>query len=457
MAKRIVICCSGSRGDNQPYVALALRLRELGHSVKICSEARMQSFIESFGIEYHKIAGDPTAILWEKDAQEMLRDGKVMQVMSKMEGYIIPHFQEALKDYEEGCADADIIVTHPLCINQTYSIAEKMKVPHISVVLGATRSNEFPFSFLKSSSFGIRFLNKLSWTLIFTLLWQNEKKRINPWRVNHLKLPPITDWTGIVSRYDEDLPLILAINRAVIPNSRVPADWPKHWLVSGFFFVPPTPIDLVKPEIRNFVENTMTDKPLIYLGFGSMPAPDPEVLIKRAVVVAKKLDVRVVLCAGWSEIKNLVNPAPTNLLTDHEDEPNEKRISIPENLLLVAAVEHDYLFPYCAAVVHHCGVGTTAATLRAGVPSLPCPVMLDQPYNAERLFQLQVAPPPIPFHELTTPRLIKALGIIINTPSFKSNAAAIAADIATQDGTLTAANYILSAPNIFAAKPRRGQ
>lgn len=45
-------------------------------------------------------------------------------------------------------------------------------------------------------------------------------------------------------------------------------------------------------------------------------------------------------------------------------------LTVPENVLLVGAVNHRTVFPRCRAVVHHGGAGTTAAGMRAGVPTL---------------------------------------------------------------------------------------
>lgn len=56
----------------------------------------------------------------------------------------------------------------------------------------------------------------------------------------------------------------------------------------------------------------------------------------------------------------------------------------------------------CCLAVHHCGVGTCGAVLRAGIPSVPCPVMLDQPFLAERLVEAGVACTPLPFHKIST-------------------------------------------------------
>jgi len=450
---KITICTSGSRGDTQPYIALGLELVKRGHEVTIGTEERMRSLVESFpSLRYHCIAGDPTGLLWEKDAQEMLRDGKVMALLKRTEEYNAPFFKPALKDYEAACEGAETIISGPLCMNQLYSLAERNKVPFVCVLLGPTKSGDFPLPFLKGSSLGMKFLNRLSWQFVFMALWQNEKKRINPWRVGHLKLNPVTEWTGIASRYDDGLPLILAINRHIIPNSTVPPDWPKHFKMPGFFFVEDTPADQIDPVIRSFVENQ--EKPIVYLGFGSMPAPEPLALIKRAVNVSKQLDVRVVLCAGWSDLDQIVNPSANNLVVDEGQERSEAKIDLPENLLLIKAVPHDYLFPLCSVVVHHCGVGTCAATMKAGTPSVCCPVMLDQPYNAGRLHEVGIAPPPIPFHQMNSNNLIEALKIVLKSEKMKSKAKSIAEEIRQESGVVGAADYIEHLPNPFLPNKR---
>lgn len=58
---------------------------------------------------------------------------------------------------------------------------------------------------------------------------------------------------------------------------------------------------------------------------------------------------------------------------------------VGDHVLVVDDVPHALLFPRCAAVIHHCGAGTTAATLHAGAPSIPAPGIMDQPFWARRL------------------------------------------------------------------------
>ncbi len=91
-----------------------------------------------------------------------------------------------------------------------------------------------------------------------------------------------------------------------------------------------------------------------------------------------------------------------------------------------------------AAVVHHCGAGTAAAGLRAGIPTVPVPVTADQPFWAARLASLGAAATPIPFKDLSAEdavaRLADALGRAATDPALRERAGHAARRLATEDG-----------------------
>lgn len=434
--KRVVILTSGSRGDTQPYIAVGLALKAAGHAVRLGVEERLKPLVEEFGLNYFRISGDPTAILWSQESQQMLREGRVMALMSKMESFIAPFYQQCLVDYENACIGADVIVTGPLCFSQAYCIAEKMKKPFVPILLGPTlKTGDFPLFFLMHTNLGIGWINRATYNLMFFGLWQNEKKRINPWRENHLGLQPITYAKGVAGYFEDypnDIPIILGFNRAVIPTFRLPKDYPASATLTGFLFVPRTPEEQVDPVLREFVERTTASpagKP-IYLGFGSMPTPNPGELLNLAIQVVNKLNCSAVLCAGWSALSDLINTSEPG------DSPSStQKIRLPPNLLVVKSAPHDWLFPRCSVIVHHCGVGTTGASLRSGVPQVPCPVMLDQPFFGAQMHHLGVAPEPIPFPDLTLEKLVAALRIASTSQAMKDKAALVARDMAEDDAT----------------------
>ena len=77
----------------------------------------------------------------------------------------------------------------------------------------------------------------------------------------------------------------------------------------------------------------------------------------------KKAGVRAVISKGWS---------------GRRPDVEQKVIEFPESIFSLDSVPHDWLFPRMSAVVHHGGAGTTAAGVRAGIPTCINPYFGDQ-------------------------------------------------------------------------------
>jgi sterol 3beta-glucosyltransferase len=84
---------------------------------------------------------------------------------------------------------------------------------------------------------------------------------------------------------------------------------------------------------------------------------------------------------------------------------------LPDDVCVIEAAPHEWLFPRMAAVVHHGGAGTTAEGLRAGRPTVICPTtMNDQLFWDRRVSELGVGPEPIPQKKLTAETLLLRFG-----------------------------------------------
>ena len=108
---------------------------------------------------------------------------------------------------------------------------------------------------------------------------------------------------------------------------------------------------------------------------------------------------------------------------------------LPEHIYVLERVPHDWLFPRCAAVVHHGGAGTTAAALRSGVPSIVVPFFADQPFWANRVAKAGVGPTPVPRGKLTASNLAQAISQAVTDKAMQQKAAALAAAIEAEQGT----------------------
>uniref|UniRef100_UPI003F9AFF1F glycosyltransferase n=1 Tax=Mycobacterium sp. TaxID=1785 RepID=UPI003F9AFF1F len=89
--------------------------------------------------------------------------------------------------------------------------------------------------------------------------------------------------------------------------------------------------------------------PPIFFGFGSIPVESPADTLAMIAGACARLGERALVGAGWS---------------DFSDVPHFEHVKV------VGAVNFAAIFPACRAVVHHGGAGTTAAGMRAGVPTL---------------------------------------------------------------------------------------
>jgi sterol 3beta-glucosyltransferase len=124
---------------------------------------------------------------------------------------------------------------------------------------------------------------------------------------------------------------------------------------------------------------------------------------------------------------------------------------LPETVFQLDAIPHPWLFPRCAAVVHHGGMGTTAAGLRAGKPTLICPYFHDQPFWGSVVRDLGVGPSPLPQADLSVDRLAEALRQVTADDGMRQRAEALGAKIRAEDGVARAVERI----GTYLARPNR--
>jgi sterol 3beta-glucosyltransferase len=121
-----------------------------------------------------------------------------------------------------------------------------------------------------------------------------------------------------------------------------------------------------------------------------------------------------------------------------------KKTNLPETVFMVDSISHSWLFPRMAAVVHHGGAGTTAAGMRAGVPSIVIPFFGDQLFWGQRVEALGVGTAPIPRKKLTVELLAQAIDRAVTDQVMHQRAANLGAKIQTEDGIANAVRAIES-------------
>ena len=194
---------------------------------------------------------------------------------------------------------------------------------------------------------------------------------------------------------------------SVLPQ---PPDWGRWLHVTGYWFL--ERLGEWKPprELADFLDS---GPPPVYVGFGSMNKTDPEQLTDIVLRALERTDRRGVLVTGWGGISNSASP---------------------DTVFAVEEVPHDWLFERVEAAVHHGGAGTTAASLRAGIPTIVVPFFADQPFWGRRVAELGVGPEPIPRRSLTVERLTSAIRQATSDRDMKSRAAALGQRIRAETG-----------------------
>ncbi|BBU22840.1 hypothetical protein MXEN_04129 [Mycobacterium xenopi RIVM700367] len=109
--------------------------------------------------------------------------------------------------------------------------------------------------------------------------------------------------------------------------------------------------------------------PPIYFGFGSTPITSPAEAVALISAACARLGERALIYSGANDFS---------------------MIPLSDRVKVVEEVNHAAVFPACRAVVHHGGAGTTAAGLRAGIPTLILWFWLDQPIWAAVVERLKV-------------------------------------------------------------------
>jgi UDP:flavonoid glycosyltransferase YjiC (YdhE family) len=125
-----------------------------------------------------------------------------------------------------------------------------------------------------------------------------------------------------------------------------------------------------------------------------------------------------------------------------------------EDVLQVSFAPFSQVFPACAAVIHHGGIGTIAQCLRAGVPSLVVPGGMDQPFNAAQVMERK-AGLWIPRKRYTVRRAGQALKTLLFTPTYQEHARKIQAQVMQEDGVSILCTAVERVLRDFYGSPKR--
>jgi UDP:flavonoid glycosyltransferase YjiC (YdhE family) len=352
---KFVLASWGSRGDIEPCAAVGCELLRRGHEVRMAVPPDLVGFVEAAGLAAVAYGLDTQAIVealrnfwtclfgnfWRiRDLIRLSREARELATRCRGE------MSSTLTSLADG---ADLLFTGLVFEQAAANVAEYYDIPLATLHYFPARANGHLVPILPSPLIRSA-MTVLEW-LVSRLM-----KKVDYAQRRELGLPKATGLSPrrIAERGSLE---IQAYDEVCFPG--LAAEWAK-WdgrrpFVGSLTMELPTDAD---DEVGSWIA---AGTPPIYFGFGSLPAcsavesaADTVAMISAACA---QLGERALVCSGWSDFS---------------------RVPHFDHVKVVGAVNFAATFPACRAVVHHGGSGTTAAGLRAGVPTLILWTLPDQ-------------------------------------------------------------------------------
>lgn len=418
----IVMLALGSRGDVQPFVALALGLQARGHHVTIAAASDYAPLATAYGIPFAPLVGYVRELMNFGLVNELL-DGahNPLYFARAFLAELTPLLPTIMADCWQIARQADLLLVSTLGLYLGLELVDKQACPLVAVhfhPLFATPAHahvNFPTvpAWLPGAAPYHRFTHWVGqhgfWQLLGPLL--------NQARQTALDLPARSRWS-LYQHAQGVLPTLYAYSPTVAP---LPTGTilPPTSALTGYWFLPQPPAWQPPAVVQAFLA---AGPPPVVITFGSiLGGRNPDQMTRLLVAALTQSGQRGLIYRGWGDLGN---------------------IPLPPTMLAIDAIPHDWLFARCAAVVHHGGAGTTAAALRAGVPSVVVPVFGDQQLWAERICALGAGPSPLPRRQLTAARLATAIDQAVTQPALRSQAQRLQQALQTEDGVGAAVAWL---------------
>ena len=348
---KFVLASYGSRGDVEPCVAFSRELLRRGHAVCMAVAPDMIGFVESAGVaavEY----GLPTRP-WQdvhrelstRSFRHLWKDRDLIRLMRedwKLFNQSWGKMSTTLASLAKG---AHLLLTGMLAEDAAANVAEYYDMPLATLHFVPMRPNG-QLRPLLPPAVGRSTMTASEW-----LHWRLTK-RLEDAQRREQGLPKAT--CRAPRRITERGSLeIQAYDEICFPG--LATEWAKlncqRPIVGALTMELPADAD---DEVVSWIN---AGTPPIYFGFGSIPVDSPGDALAMISAACAELGERALVCCGWTDFSH---------------------IGHSEHVKVVDAVNHSVIFPACRAVVHHGGAGTTAAGLRAGVPTLILSTWVEQ-------------------------------------------------------------------------------
>jgi sterol 3beta-glucosyltransferase len=414
---RVTLFAHGLRGDVWPMVALGWNLARRDHEVTIAVTDEFRPLAERAGLRTAPLPFDMMAWLGTPEGQRMLRGGG-FRFLYEIQRQYASYAEDFDAAYIAAAGEAEGLVATVLTWDRALALGDLLRVPMAVVFTHpAAPSAEYEPLALSGGRHLSPALRRISHSLGAWVWWRGGVAASTRAFRRKLRLPPDRRPTHRRVLSDELLGLHTC-SPTLFPR---PSDWMESLAMTAAWQMPAALRDDLGEGIPSDLEAWLdAGEPPLFLGFGSMPVLEPEPLLADIASVTGELGRRAIIS------RNCVPPGLG---------------ALPDHLRVVDAVDHDRLFPRCAAVVHHGGIGSLHSSLRAGRPTMICSVFVDQPWWGERVRRLGVGTH-VPFRKLSRRRLEAGLRTLLD-PAVEARAASLGEQIRAEGDGLPEATGLL--------------
>jgi len=422
----IVVMVVGSRGDVQPFIPICRRLAER-HRVRLATHREFRPMVERAGLEFYPLGGNPHEMMEYivKTGGRILptRLDQIWEDVPKKRAMIA----EILASTWRACTEADpeqpgarsfwadVIVANPPSYGHIHC-AEALHIPlHMIFTMPWSATCAFPHPFANFDPGTHRPVeNFFSYGIVDLLVWAGIGDLVDTFRVETLQLPPLALTDGAALLEDHEVPFTYLWPASLVPK---PEDWGPHIDLANFIEYEQAHAYEPPQALLDFLA---AGEAPIYVGFGSVVTEDPAALTRTIFTALDKAGARGIVSEGWA---HLGGDAP------------------PPNVYVIGDCPHDWLFARCRAVCHHGGAGTTAAGLRAGLPTVVVPFFGDQFFWGRIVADAGAGPEPIPIRRLDSQTLMAAFDAC-RRPQVRERARELGARLRATDGVELAVQSI---------------
>jgi sterol 3beta-glucosyltransferase len=364
---RMMLLTAGTRGDVEPFVALARHAGSRGHEVRLAlpddADAPEGTDTVALGLDAQRVLSPAGRTPWA------LAHHVRTEVRPAMRRMLAAAVRETV------AFAPDVVVHHPLILSAPM-VADSLGVPRVLVEFApvATPSGRFPAAGGPTATRDLGAHNRSTYAVpraaarLFDRDVARAAAELPSGRRPHGRQP---------SRAT-----LMAVSPALLPR---PDDWPERVHQTGAWYE-----EASAASADRAVDDFLGAGPCIVASFGSMARGDASARGGAIVTAARTSGLRVLLVTGWG---GLALPAECR----------------GPDVLAVPSVPFDAVLPRATLVVHHGGAGTSHAVARAGVPAVVVPVTADQPFWAAQLHRRGVAAAPIRLRRLSTGTLVPAM------------------------------------------------